>query len=146
MDLNFYPGKKGKVMGLLMASPEEFQTYAAALMDVPEGCVLTARIRSVQVGKGSAEKRREILIGAATIGEPLALDGEQAKALPPSPAPKALEIPQGVHDAKDDALEVMAARNGCKVTDAWRRRSRSMREADVAKAMSEKRETAPAVA
>lgn len=144
MDINFYQGGKSKVIGMMLASPEEFQTYAAALADLPEGCVLAVRIRSVQVGKSPTEKRREILIGAAPIGQALTLEGEDAKPLPPAPVPRALEIPQNVHDAKDPELEVMAATNGVKVTEAWRKRTRPLREADVAKAIHERKETVTA--
>lgn len=142
MDLSFYPGKKSKVIGLMMASPEEFQTYAGALLDVPEGCQLITRIRSVQVGKNPADKRREILIGASPIGQPLALEGEDESSVKPlaaPPVPRALDIPQSVHDAGDADLEVIAARNGVKVTEQWRRRGRPLREADVARAMADKK-------
>jgi hypothetical protein len=140
MDLNFYQGEKGKVIGLVTASPEEFQTYAAAFLEVPEGCALQTRVRTVKVGKTSAETRREILIGAAPVGKPLAIAGDDKHPLPAPAVPRALEIPQNVKLATDANLEVMAATNGVEVTAAWRRRSRPLREADVAKAMVERKQ------
>ena len=133
MDINFYNGEMGKVLGILAASPEEFQTYAAPLVEVPEGCVLTVRTRMV---KG----RQEILIGAAPVGKPLRFHGDDdPKPLPAPKPPTALEIPHNVKLATDANLEVMAARNGVNVTEAWRKRARTLREADVAKAMKEKK-------
>lgn len=141
MDINFYSGEKGKIMGLMGASPEELQNYIAALMEVPDGCQLTTRTRMVQVGKNVNEKRREILIGAAEVGKPLLIDGEvqgHDKPLPVAQTPKAMEIRQGITDAKDEDLEVMAARNNVKVTDGWKKRGRNLRNADVERAMRDR--------
>jgi hypothetical protein len=133
MDVNFYDGPKGKVIGLTTASPEELQTYSPPFVEIPDGCQLTARVRTTKQG------RREILIGAAEVGKALVFEGESDRPLPPTAPTRALEIPQSVKDAKDDDLEVMAAANGVKVNAAWQKRPRPVREADVAAAMAKRK-------
>lgn len=138
MDIAFYTGPKGKIIGISPASPEELQVYSTPFMDIPEGCQLAARVRKHPTAKG----RMEILIGAAETGKPLALEGEdkgEDKPLPPAPVPRALEVRPGLKSANDADLELMAVHNGIRVTEQWKRRARPMREADVEKAMRERK-------
>lgn len=134
MDINFYKSAHGgKIMGVTCASPEEFQSYSAPLTEVPEGSHLVTRVRTTKQG------RREILVGSAPVGEKLALDGEDAGPLPAPKTAAALVIPESVRMIGDADLETMAVRNGVTVTDAWRKRSKNLRQADVAKAMADRK-------
>lgn len=130
-----------KAMGLETFSPEECQIYERALaVEVPEGSQLVVRKRRLPSG------RAELVIGVTKIGHPLALVGESVgtkSAAPAPPVQRGLEIPENVSKASDADLEVMAATNGVTIDDKWRKRNRALRNADVARAMVNRKQKQP---
>lgn len=134
-ELTFRPILDGNYSALEyeFASPEELQHYMNALVvDIPPGHTLRV------VTGVSKQKRPTLTLGLVKLDEPMTLATDQHGkpiAEPPPQVPRAMEVRQTIKDAKDADLELMAARAGITVTEAWRKRTRVLREADVEKGM-----------
>jgi len=113
------------------ASAEEHQQYSRALLDIPEGYVLSTLRGQSRTG------RPTITVGKVKVGGSMKLEGGETtpKVVKAEPVPAALEVPRHVMEASDEQLETMAAKNGITDMASFRARNKSLRQAMVARAL-----------